>query len=90
MKGEFQTPKRRGKKLSFFLPDFTEKPPEIREDDPNVLTDKRGERSLCTCVSEFGLLPTSSKIIDLFNLTVLGHILSPGHPSGVLWNRCNP
>lgn len=77
MKGVSQTPKRRGKKLSFFVPDFKEKPPEIREDDPNVLTDKRGERSVCTCVSEFALPPTSSKIIDLFNLTALGYILSP-------------
>lgn len=77
MKGVSQTPKRRGKKLSFFIPDFKKKSPEIREDDPNVLTDKRGERSVCTCVSEFALPPTSSKIIDLFNLTALGYILSP-------------
>lgn len=77
MKGESQTPKRRGKKLSFFLPDFKEKPPDIREDDPSVLTDKHGERRICTCVSEFALPPTSSKIIDLFNPTALGYILSP-------------
>lgn len=88
MKGESQTPKRRGKKLSFFFPDFKEKPPEIREDNPNVLTDKRAERSICTCVSEFALPPTSSEIIDLFNLTALGYILSPGHPR-VLKGRCN-